>query len=286
MPWTICCAFSSTCGFGSSQSAICGDMPWPPTVFDTPGINYPILAPTNMATVSDTLGFKSTRQAAKWQVYQIRLVFYPILAPQNGKCIRYSWILIPSSCHNMAGVSDTPGFESHLQAPKWQVYQIHLLFYPILAPQNGNCIRYIRFQVPSLGPKVAGVSDTPAFLSHFGIPKWQVYQIHLDFIPILRPKWQVYQIHLVFYPILAPQNGNCIRYTWFLIPSSGRKLAGVSDTPAFLSHFGTPKWQLYQIHLVFNPILRSQNGRCIRYTWFSIPFWHPKMASVSDTLGF
>ena len=166
-----------------------------------------------MATVSDTLGF-----------------------------------VIPSWPPKMAGVSDTPGFLSHLGTPRRQVYQIHLVFYPILAPQDGRCIRYTWFSIPS----------------------WH-------------PRRQVYQIHLVFDPILAPQDGRCIRYTWFSIPSWHPKTAGVSDTPGFLSHLGTPRRQVYQIHLVFYH-LGPQDGRCIRYTWFSIPSWHPKTEGVSDTL--
>ena len=207
--------------------------------------------PTNTATVSDTLGFKPNRQASKWEVYQIHLLFYPIFRPQNGRCIRYTWFQIPSSGPKVAGVSDTPGLKSHFQAPKWQVYQIHLVSNSIFRPQSGRCIRYTWFKIPFSGPKVAGVSDTPGLKSHFQAPKWQVYQIHL-----------------LFYPILSPQNGRCIRYTWFQIPSSGPKVAGVSDTPGFKS------------------IFRPQSGRCIRYTCFSIPFCHPEMASVSDTIGF
>ena len=36
----------------------------------------------------------------------------------------------------------------------------------------------------------------------------------------------------------------------------------------------------------FDPILAHQNGRCIGYTWFSIPSWRPKTAGVSDALVF
>ena len=121
---------------------------------------------------------------------------------------------------------------------------------------------------------MAGVSDTLGFLSHLGTPRRQVYQIHLVLISHLGfPKWQVYQIRLVFYPIFAPQDGRRIRYTWFSTPSLHPKMAGVSDAHGFLSHLGTPKWQLYQIHLVFYPILAPQNGR------------PPNMATVSDTVG-
>ena len=189
-----------------------------------------------MATVSDTLGFD-----------------------------------IPSWPPKMAGVSDTL---SDLGTPRQQVYQIHLVFYPILAP------------------KMAGVSDTLGFLPHLGTPRRQVYQIHLVFYPKMAgvsdthgflsdlgtPRRQVYQIHLVFYPILAPQDSRCIRYTWFSIRSWHPKTAGVSDTPGFLPHLGPPRQQVYQIHMVFYPILAPQDGRCIRHTWFSIPSWHPKMA--------
>ena len=186
-----------------------------------------------------------------WQLYQIHLVLNPIVRPQNGRCIRYTCFSIPCSDPKMAGVSDTPGFKFHLQAPKWQVYQIHLVLNPIFRPQSGRCIRYTCFSIPFCHPKMAGVSDTPGFKCHLQAPKWQVYQIHL-----------------------------------VLNPFSGPKVAGVSDTPAFLSHFVTPKWQVYQIHLIFYPILSPQSGRCIRYTCFSIPFCHPEMASVSDTIGF
>ena len=79
----------------------------------------------------------------------------------------------------MAGVSDTPGFIADLGAPKWQVYQIHLAFLPILEPQNGRCIRYTWLYSRSWSPKMAGVSDTPGFIADLGAPKWQVYQIHL-----------------------------------------------------------------------------------------------------------
>ena len=222
----------------------------------------------------------------------MQMVFYPILAPQNGRCIRYTWFSIPSWHPKTAGVSDTLGFVIPSWPPKWQVYQIHLVFYPILAPQDGRRIRYtllfypilahqnsryIRckwFSIPSWHPKMAGVSDTLGFLSHLGTPRRQVYQIHLVLLSHLGfPKWQVYQIHLVFYPIFAPQDGRRIRYTCFSTPSWHPKMAGVSDAHGFLSHLGTPKWQLYQIHLVFYPILAPQNGR------------PPNMATVSDTVG-
>ena len=63
-------------------------------------------------------------------------------------------------------------------------------------------------------------------------------------------------------------------------------MAGVSDTPGFIADLGAPKWQVYQIHLAFLPILDPENGRCIRYTWLFNRSWSPKMAGVSDTPGF
>ena len=159
-------------------------------------------------------------------------LFYPILTPQNGRCIRYTWCSIP------------------FWAPKWQSYQIHLVFYPILGPQNGRRIRYTWCSIPCWPPKMAVVPDTPGVLSHLGPPKWQAYQIHLGSIPSGPPKmtgrfgpqkWQAYQIHLVFHPILAPQNDRRIRYTWCSIPFWPPKMAGVSDTPGVLSHLGPPK---------------------------------------------
>ena len=186
-----------------------------------------------MAGVSDTPGFQR-------YVYQAHLAFYPILAPQNGRrwqayqihlatCIRHAWLSIPR-WQAMAGVSDTPGFQRY-------VYQAHLAFYPILAPQNGRrwqayqihlafngtCIRHAWLSIPRW-QAMAGVSDTPGFQRY------------------------VYQAHLAFYPILAPQK------------------AGVSDSFGFLSHDGTPKWHLYQVHVV------------------SMPPWPPKAAPVSDTV--
>ena len=159
--------------------------------------------------------------------------------PQNGKRIRYTWCSNLSWPPKMAGV-----------------------------PQNCRRIRYTWCSITFWPPKMAGVSDTPGVLSHFGPPKWQAYQIHL-----------------VFHPILAPQNGRRIRYTWCSITFWPPKMAGVSDTPSVPSHFGPPKWQAYQIHLVFYHILAPQNGRRIRYTWCSIPSWPPKIAGVSDTPG-
>ena len=264
-----------------------------------------------------------------------------ILAPQNGRCIRYTSFSIPSWHPKMVGVSNTlvlgfiPSWPlqngrcikytwvlSDLGPPKWQVYQINLAFYPILAPQNGRCIRYtwfsipschpngrcIRytsFSIPSWHPKMVGVSNT---LVLGFIPSWHPKMVGVSNKPgflfhLGPPKWQVYQIHFVFYPILAPQNGRCIRYTWFSIPSchpNGRcirytsfsipswhpkmvgvsntlvlgfipswhpKMVGVSNKPGFLFHLGPPKWQVYQIHFVFYPILGPQNGNCIKDSW-------------------
>ena len=95
-----------------------------------------------MAGVSDTPGFVADLGPPKWQVYQIHLALKPILDPQNGRCIRYTWLCSRSWTPKMAGVSDTPGFVADLGPPKWQVYQIHLALKPILDPQNGRCIRY------------------------------------------------------------------------------------------------------------------------------------------------
>ena len=113
-----------------------------------------------MAGVSDTPGFEADLGPPKWQVYQIHLALKPILDPQNGRCIRYTWLCSRSWAPKMAGVSDTPGFEADLGPPKWQVYQIHLALKPILDPQNGRCIRYTWLCSRSWTPKMAGVSDT------------------------------------------------------------------------------------------------------------------------------
>ena len=45
-----------------------------------------------MAGVSDTPGFVADLGPQKWQVYQIHLALKPILDPQNGRCIRYTWL--------------------------------------------------------------------------------------------------------------------------------------------------------------------------------------------------
>ena len=171
-----------------------------------------------MAGVSNTFCFLSHFATPKWR----------------RRSIRYTLFSFPSWHPKMTGL------------PKWQVYQIHLVFYFISAPQNGRWIRYTLFSIPFCHPKMATpqyqihsvffpflapqddrpskmatVSDTPGFLFHLGTPKWQVYQIHLVF-----PTWPVDQIHPVFYPILAHQ----IRYICFFL----------------------------------NAILATQNGRCIR----------------------
>ena len=174
-----------------------------------------------MAGVSDTLGFLSDLGTPRRQAYQIHFAFLP-----------------------------------HLGTPKWQVYQMHMVFYPILAPQNGRCIRYTWFSIPSWHPKTAGVSDTLGFDIPSWLPKMAGVSDTLGFLSDLcTPRRQAYQIHLVFYPIFAPQNGRCIRCTRFSIPSWHPKMATVSDTPGFLSHLGTPKWQA------------PQHGNCIRYSW-------------------
>ncbi len=71
-------------------------------------------------------------------------------------------------------------------------------------------IRHAWFFVAAWRPKMAAVSDILGVLSHLGSQNGRsikVYQIHLVF---RFPKWQPYQIHLVFYPILAPQDGRYI----------------------------------------------------------------------------
>ena len=60
-----------------------------------------------MAGVSDTPGFEADLGPPKWQVYQIHLALKPILDPQNGRCIRYTWLCSRSWTPKMAGVSDT-----------------------------------------------------------------------------------------------------------------------------------------------------------------------------------
>ena len=99
----------------------------------------------------------------------------------------------------MAGVSDTPGSIANLGAPKWQVYQIHLAFQPILDPENGRCIRYTWLFNRSWTPKMAGVSNTPGFIADLGPPKMAGVSDRPGSIADLGPrKLQVYQIHLAF----------------------------------------------------------------------------------------
>ena len=47
-----------------------------------------------------------------------------------------------SDSPKMPGVSDTPGFRSHLGTLTKQAYQIHLALGPILAPQSDSLTKF------------------------------------------------------------------------------------------------------------------------------------------------